>query len=105
MTLASRALLAGTGLALAAGAIAAPRASTAVLAQDPQEDRQASGAPDGWDAVRAQFALSEDYVHMSAMLIASHPKPVREAIETYRRGLDANPITYLHENNRPLQEA
>jgi isopenicillin-N epimerase len=39
---------------------------------------------------------------MSALYVASHPKPVREAIERHRRALDANPILYLNENNRPL---
>jgi len=32
---------------------------------------------------------------MSAFLFASHPRPVREAIERHRRGLDANPHGYL----------
>jgi len=39
------------------------------------------------------------------MLISSHPKPVREAIDEHRRGMDANPITYLHQNSRRLQQA
>jgi hypothetical protein len=51
---------------------------------------------DDWNAVRAQFALSDDFIHMSAMLISSHPRPVREAIDEHRRGMDANPIIYLH---------
>ena len=42
---------------------------------------------------------------MSAMLISSHPKPVREAIEQHRRAMDANPLTHLFQNNRLLQEA
>jgi selenocysteine lyase/cysteine desulfurase len=63
-----------------------------------------SGADD-WDAVRAQFPLSDDFIHMSAMLIASHPRPVREAIEEHRRGMDANPVAYLQQNNRRLQES
>jgi selenocysteine lyase/cysteine desulfurase len=58
-----------------------------------------------WDAVRAQFALSGQFIHMSAMLISSHPKPVRDAIEQHRRAMDANPLSYLFENNRRLQEA
>ena len=63
------------------------------------------GQPYTWDGVRAQFALSDEYIHLSAMLIASHPKPVRDAIEAHRRGMDASPLTYLFQNNRPLQEA
>ncbi len=52
-----------------------------------------------WEEVRSQFALSEDTIHMSAMLIASHPRPVREAIERHRQGLDRDPVTYLEANN------
>src|SRR5690606_31325659 len=44
-------------------------------------------------------------VHMSAMLIASHPKPVREAIERHRRGLDTDPVRYLERNNNRLTTA
>jgi selenocysteine lyase/cysteine desulfurase len=55
-------------------------------------------ATDRWSAVRAQFQLSRDTVHLSALLLASHPEPVRVAIERHRRALDADPVTYLHEN-------
>jgi len=54
--------------------------------------------------VRAQFALTDDFIHMAAMLISSHPKPVRDAIDEYRRAIDANPLTYLFQNNRSLQD-
>jgi selenocysteine lyase/cysteine desulfurase len=42
---------------------------------------------------------------MSAMLITSHPAPVREAIEEHRRRLDADPIEYLEKNNEALTES
>lgn len=58
-----------------------------------------------WDEARAQFALAADWVHMSALLIASHPRAVREAIDRHRRELDRNPVVYLQERNRPLREA
>src|SRR5262245_50635792 len=45
-----------------------------------------------WTAVRAQFALSPDYVHMSSFFLSSHPRPVREAIEEHRKAIDANPF-------------
>ncbi len=51
-----------------------------------------------WAGVRQQFLLGHDYVHMALMLFASHPRPVREAIERHRRGLDENPVLYLHAN-------
>src|SRR6188508_1972452 len=47
-----------------------------------------------WAGVRAEFLLSRDYNHMALMLLASHPRPVREAIDRHRRGLDDNPVAY-----------
>src|SRR4051794_15682392 len=93
-----RELLTRTGLAVAAGVIGSSGGWTDAAAQD-------IAAEANWDGVRAQFALSNEFVHLSAMLIASHPKPVREAIEEHRRGMDANPLTYVFENNRRLQGA
>lgn len=65
----------------------------------------ASDYGSGWEAVRAAFALSGDTVHMSAMLLASHPAPVRAAIERHRQALDADPVTYLNENYAKLEAA
>lgn len=45
-----------------------------------------------WSAVRAQFDLSPDWLHLSQFFIVSHPKPVRDAIEQHRREIDANPF-------------
>jgi selenocysteine lyase/cysteine desulfurase len=105
MTLARRDLLTATGLALGAGALAPPsRWTTAAAAQEASVSPEAAGL-ETWDAVRAQFALSDEFIHMSAMLIASHPKPVRDAIEAHRRGMDANPLVYVFQNNRMLQDA
>ncbi len=59
---------------------------------------------DDWEHVRRQFDLDWDYVHMSCFLLASHPKPVREAIERYRRGLDENPVQYYRENAGVAEE-
>jgi selenocysteine lyase/cysteine desulfurase len=105
MTLGRRELLARTGLALAASAIASSAGATGAVAQGMTALPLTSRALEDWVAVRGQFALADDFIHMSAMLISSHPKPVREAIDAHRRGMDANPITYLHQNNRRLQEA
>ena len=54
-----------------------------------------TGAPDlaTWPGVRAEFPLSRDYVHMALMLLTSHPRQVRDAIDRHRRGLDDNPVT------------
>jgi isopenicillin-N epimerase len=50
-----------------------------------------------WAAVRAEFLLSRDHIHLALMLVTSHPRPVREAIERHRRALDENPSTYFEE--------
>jgi isopenicillin-N epimerase len=56
-----------------------------------------------WQEVRALFPLADDAVHLTAMLITSHPRPVAAAIEGYRRSLDRDPIRYLQANNEPFQ--
>ena len=56
-----------------------------------------------WQWVREQFGLAPDRIHMSALYIASHPRPVRDAIETYRRMLDADPVLYLTDENDERQ--
>jgi isopenicillin-N epimerase len=95
-----RELLTRSGLALAAGAMASSSGWLDAAAQD-----NALGAEGlDWPAVRAQFALTDEFIHMSAMLISSHPKPVRRAIREHRRGMDADPLTYVFDNNRRLQE-
>src|SRR5436305_538699 len=50
---------------------------------------------DDWAAVRREFNLDANYVHLGLFYIASHPRPVREAIEHYREQLDANPFLTL----------
>ena len=55
------------------------------------------GSEDEWDKVRALLNLSRDQIDLSALFIASHPKPVREAIERYRLTLDEKPTFYLRE--------
>src|SRR5262245_13855228 len=56
-----------------------------------------------WAGVRAEFLLSRDYIHMALMLLASHPRPVREAIDRHRRGLDDNPVAYGMSNFGKLE--
>jgi isopenicillin-N epimerase len=51
--------------------------------------------PDDWASVRAQFRLAPEFAHLSNFFIVSHPAPVREAIERYRKALDDNPFEYL----------
>jgi isopenicillin-N epimerase len=51
-----------------------------------------------WSDVRDQFLLDRDHVQMALMLFASHPRPVRDAIDRHRRALDENPVLYLEAN-------
>ncbi|HWM12187.1 MAG TPA: aminotransferase class V-fold PLP-dependent enzyme [Solirubrobacteraceae bacterium] len=60
--------------------------------------------PGDWASVKAQFRLSGDVRAFDAFVFATHPKPVRDAIERHRRGLDADPAGYLHENEIALDQ-
>jgi isopenicillin-N epimerase len=96
MALDRRDFLARSGSALAAAALA-PEA----LGRDGATE--AGGRLD-WRTVRSQFRLRGDRIHLGAFLLASHPAPVRRAIERHRRELDADPVSYLHSKG-PLLEA
>src|SRR5262245_59458884 len=58
-----------------------------------------------WAGVRAEFSLSRNYNHMAGMLLASHPRVVREAIDRHRRGLDEDPATYAMGNLQKQDDA
>lgn len=60
--------------------------------------------PDDWDSVRAQFPLDPELVHLSAFVLAAHPKPVREAIARHRDGLDRDTEHYVQEHGRAEDE-
>jgi isopenicillin-N epimerase len=53
--------------------------------------------PDDWESVRSQFALSKKHINFASFFIASHPKPVRDAIERLRQQIDEDP--FLTVNN------
>jgi selenocysteine lyase/cysteine desulfurase len=76
---------------LASGALAAP-ARTALTGAD-------------WTQLRQLFALSHDYVHLATFLLASHPKPVADAIARHRHGFDVNPAEYYYANVAAMEEA
>lgn len=67
--------------------------------QAPGTVRRMSGNEGDWQQVRDQFDLSPDRIHMSALLVATHPRPVRDAIDRYRRALNADPVSYLEAEN------
>ena len=63
-----------------------------------------------WEGVRAQFSLDPDLAHFASFFISSHPAPVRDAIEAWRRAMDRNPFHVIEQglfedeaHNIPLQ--
>jgi isopenicillin-N epimerase len=66
---------------------------------------EAKTTPLSWDDVRKAFDLAPDRIHMSAFFLASHPKPVRDAIEEHRRAFDLNPIEYWFANEPKCEAA
>jgi isopenicillin-N epimerase len=95
-----RTLLVRTGAALAAGGFGTAFADLEEVAAAPEAERAL-----GWPEIRRQFRLAPGWVHMSGLFLASHPTAVRRAIERHRRGLDANPVHYLHERGPQLEAA
>jgi isopenicillin-N epimerase len=45
-----------------------------------------------WNAVRELFPLTPDWTHLSCFIFVSHPKPVAEAIDAFRKKIDADPV-------------
>ncbi|WP_076538672.1 aminotransferase class V-fold PLP-dependent enzyme [Shewanella sp. UCD-KL21] len=91
-----RNFLSRMGLALAGSVIGTGIGNTA-------EGNKAALMPDNinagdWTALRQLFPLTDDYIHLSTFLLASHPKPVADEIERHRKGLDANPSDYWHKH-------
>jgi selenocysteine lyase/cysteine desulfurase len=63
------------------------------------------GNSDRQPAAKPQAGLDPRYRHFDAFLFAAHDKPVREAIERHRRGLDAGAAAYLHAHEAELDAA
>src|SRR6267378_6818765 len=89
-----RAFLAGAAAASAAPLLQACRAHDAAASTT----GGATADLGDWEQVRRQFPLDYSWIHMAQFLMASHPAPVRAAIEAHRRGLDENPALYIEEN-------
>ena len=64
---------------------------------------RSSIAPADWTTLREIFPLTKKYIQLSTFLLASHPKPVADAIEMHRRGLDENPADYWHERFETIE--
>ena len=56
-----------------------------------------------WAEVKAQFDPAPGITQMSAFYLASHPRPVREAIAKHRLGLDRESHGYIHEMMEPCE--
>ena len=93
-----RSFLLRTGAALAAAGAAGRFADLEELAAAAEP---AAGL--SWAEVRRQFRLDPHLVQLGGLYLASHPAPVRRAIERHRRGLDANPVGYLHAHGDQLE--
>lgn len=79
-------------------------ALTAGLTACTTTPREAGFDPRDWDDVRALFPLDRKLIHTAAFVLAAHPKPVREAIERHRQGLDADTNGYLHAHDYTDEE-
>lgn len=82
---------------LAAGALSCSRPGAPPQGEASRVD---TGGEGEWHRVRAAFDISPEIIDLSALLISSHPRPVREAIARHRRALDENPTLYLESNYR-----
>ena len=103
MSLTRRNFLIRGSLSLAAGALSPVLVEAKTKESAPVDFKE-------WDSVRRQFELAPDYIHLALFFLASHPKPVRQAIEQYRAKLDANPLLTVEkamfvqtDENIPLQ--
>ncbi|HZB86176.1 MAG TPA: aminotransferase class V-fold PLP-dependent enzyme [Gaiellaceae bacterium] len=98
MLLGRKDFLVRTGLLVGAGALAA-----AGCRDEEQVDAASQLGTGTWGGVRAAFSLDPELSHFAAFLLASHPKPVQDAIAAHRRRLDESAPVYLHENELRLE--
>lgn len=95
MSINRRHFLINTGVAaVAAGTLSAVGQNSAIKPTSATADNLQN-----WANVREQFdAVTREHIHLSSFFLASHPRPVREAIEKYRRAIDENPFLFVEEN-------
>jgi selenocysteine lyase/cysteine desulfurase len=67
--------------------------------------RDALGRNTSWDEIKHQFNIAPGIVQMSSFYLASHPKPVRDAIDRHRLGLDQDSHSYIDGNIDRLERA
>jgi selenocysteine lyase/cysteine desulfurase len=104
MKISRRSFIATTGLSIAAAAIKIDAKEEQSAVQNPV------AAKGSYNEIRDSFNLNRSYIHLATFFIASHPKPVRDAIEKYRRDIDDNPFLVVEHGlfgsdgeNYPLQ--
>jgi selenocysteine lyase/cysteine desulfurase len=107
MKLQRRGFLSGT-LAATGAAVGlrgrAVAANAAPASAAPADGTRASDLS-SWKEVRDQFPLTRERINLALMLLTSHPRPVREAIDRHRRGFDDDPVTYFHDNVERCERA
>ena len=96
-----RDFLVRTGLLVGAGALAA----TGCRSDEEAREAGAAAGLDTWDGVRRSFELDRERAQLASFLLAAHPRPVREAIEKHRAGLDANTAAYVQDEEAGLEIA
>ncbi len=89
-----RKFLLNSGLVLGASALL-PACKPEIQNEITNEKEVASF--DTWEDIRKQFLFTSNRIHMSQMLLASHPSAVREAIDKHRQAFDENPVEYWEE--------
>jgi selenocysteine lyase/cysteine desulfurase len=92
-----------------AGLLAGTGALAGLAGCEPGGERPAAAptaaAAGGWAGVRARFDLDPAKRHFAAFVLASHPRPVADAVERHRRGLQADPDGYLETHGGRLERA
>lgn len=90
------------------GAAAMTGAATLTLGYSRRLESQTAPTPSSatsWEQIQAMFDLKPGFVNMASFYLASHPKPVRDAIERHRRALDQDSHGYIEENVGTLERA
>jgi selenocysteine lyase/cysteine desulfurase len=95
MKLSRRQALVSLAAGVAAGAATGCGERLTTTEGSPQSEPASIRQPDGdvdWKAVRALFPLTADWAHLATFLLVSHPRPVADAIDYFRRKIDADPL-------------
>ncbi|GAB3646168.1 aminotransferase class V-fold PLP-dependent enzyme [Echinicola sediminis] len=85
----------GVSMGLALGL---PASFSSCAKKDPNETGPIPLDIQSWEGVRALFPLDHSYIQMAQMLLASHPKPVADAIAMYQKAFDKNPAMFWEEH-------